>query len=119
MLSEVQMEAIHITEPHYEMYSVFSFDFWCVFQSGLQRFGDFGFQWLLLCHFPLINYRVYICKDLQLGYFVPTDPKGDLSVNFSYFLFIIAAVWHGNMEELWETDIHLLSTLVFCTDNIW
>lgn len=44
MLSEVEMEAIHITEPHYEIYSVFSFDFWCVFQSGLQRFGDFGFQ---------------------------------------------------------------------------
>lgn len=36
MLSEVQMEAIHITEPHYEIYSVFSFDFWFVFQSSLQ-----------------------------------------------------------------------------------
>lgn len=62
-----------------------------------------------------INYTVYICKDLQLEYFFPADPMCDLSVTFSYFLFIIAAVWHGNIfKVLWETD-----TLVFCTDNIW
>lgn len=68
-------------------HTVFSFDFWCVFQSSPQRLGDFGFQWLLLCHFAFNKlHSVYLYRFTT---WIFCSCRSDVWFKCKFFLFPI------------------------------